>query len=705
MLEVSAPRGATERQVRRRGRLSLVFATLAAALMVSAVAGGAVWTDEADYHPGDVVTISGDNSDGVGFLAGEAVRVDVTGPNGYTASCDAVADENGAWSCQVTLWDDARAEGSYSYTATGQTSGISQSGAFTDNNIGVHNVRFNATGLPGATNVTVTGSSPTPGGSHAGTAFSTTFATPANSANIGATVSNVTVGTHTHGAFTFSFSLPTSFSGVGGSYNLTTIAVTAGSAPVSSFAASSSTGNGSFTTGAANTGAGGVPTTVTGTYVFVPSNTIPAVSFTGGPTSVNESSTDEHTYTFSITDPDAGDSWSFVSGYPTCGTGGALVAGSANVDNALKTGSFKCKFDDGLTPPTTAGVAVQVEDAASEESNVASRDVSVANVAPSGTFNAPSSVNEGSSFNLSFSGVTDPSSADTTAGFQFKFDCGAGYGAYGASDSATCNTATDGPATLAVKGMVKDKDDGEREYTGSVDVLNVAPTVAAQFTALSVDCQTTATLTIDPDDVGVNDSPWTVDIDWGDGSTEPSISRSNLNSFTVTHVYALAGVYNAMVSVTDKDDDTGSDNTNGITINQTYTVDFRPPFDDSSPSGLIVNRMKNGRVVPVKSTIYDDCGEAYLTDPASVVTVKVSKTSGSGSGDPVEEYADAGESSAGTNMFRWTSDLSAPGGGFWIYNLDSKYLGLIVNNLYRVDIYVGTVKATTTNWAVLQPVK
>ncbi len=45
------------------------------------------------------------------------------------------------------------------------------------------------------------------------------------------------------------------------------------------------------------------------------------------------------------------------------------------------------------------------------------------------------------------------------------------------------------------------------------------------------------------------------------------------------------------------------------------------------------------------------------------------------------------------------------GGGFWIYNLDSKALGLIVGNLYRVDVYVGSVKATRDTWAILQPVK
>ena len=266
------------------------------------------------------------------------------------------------------------------------------------------------------------------------------------------------------------------------------------------------------------------------------------------------------------------------------------------------------------------------------------------------------------------------------------------------TNAATCPFADNGSFT--VKGRVYDKDGGGTTYSTTVAVNNVAPTVVAGFAAASVDCQTTATLTINPDDAGVNDSPWKVNINWGDGSTEPEISRSNLDSFTITHVYALAGPYNATVTVTDKDNQTGSDLTNGVTIDQTYTVDFRPPFDDSTPSGLIANKMKNGRVVPVKATIFDDCALAFLTDPAAEVTIRVSKTSGSGgASDPVEEYADAGQSSAGTNEFRWSSD------GFWIYNLDSKALGLVVNNLYRVDVWVGGVKATVSNWAVLQPVK
>ncbi|MHB1317142.1 MAG: PxKF domain-containing protein [Anaerolineae bacterium] len=98
----------------------------------------ATWTDEPDYSPGSVVTISGDNSDGAGYLPGETVQVAVLGPNGYAADCVGLADEAGTWSCQVTLWDSDLAVGEYSYTATGLDSGVVEVGEFTDGNIKVY---------------------------------------------------------------------------------------------------------------------------------------------------------------------------------------------------------------------------------------------------------------------------------------------------------------------------------------------------------------------------------------------------------------------------------------------------------------------------------------------------------------------------------------------------------------------------------------
>ena len=69
-------------------------------------------------------------------------------------------------------------------------------------------------------------------------------------------------------------------------------------------------------------------------------------------------------------------------------------------------------------------------------------------------------------------------SMDTTAGFQYAFDCGdgGGYGAYSATSTASCPTTDSGSRT--VKGKIKDKDNGETEYTATVTVNNVAPTAA-----------------------------------------------------------------------------------------------------------------------------------------------------------------------------------------------------------------------------------
>src|SRR5215469_13053916 len=114
------------------GFLAAIATAFALTAGGSTAAHAAVWTDQADYSPGSVVTISGDNSDGAGYQADEAVHVAVNGPGSVANSCDATADGSGAWSCQITLGTGAAAIGGYTYTATGQASGVSQSGTFTD---------------------------------------------------------------------------------------------------------------------------------------------------------------------------------------------------------------------------------------------------------------------------------------------------------------------------------------------------------------------------------------------------------------------------------------------------------------------------------------------------------------------------------------------------------------------------------------------
>jgi hypothetical protein len=246
-------------------------------------------------------------------------------------------------------------------------------------------------------------------------------------------------------------------------------------------------------------------------------------------------------------------------------------------------------------------------------------------------------------------------------------------------------------------------------------VRNANPQVAApSFSPASVNCRASTNLTgISFSDAGVVDNPWSLDIDWGDSSTHyTNAAVATQGAYpTQSHSYNTPGTYTATVGVTDKDLGFGS-NTASIQVLQSYTVNFLQPLDNSTPSTLITNTMKSGRVVPVKLTIYDDCAQAYVADPSTVVSivVRAGTVAGTpGSQDAVEVYADAGASNSNTLNFRWTSDPSAPGGGFWIYNLDSKTaLGgsaLVVNKTYRVDVFVRSVQATSTKYALLTPVK
>jgi predicted extracellular nuclease len=141
------------------------------------------------------------------------------------------------------------------------------------------------------------------------------------------------------------------------------------------------------------------------------------------------------------------------------------VDDNGSFETAGQTATFSAS---GLDGPSSRTVEVQVSDGRGL-SDVSSAAVNVVNVAPSATFAAtPSSVFAGYSFTLSLTGATDPSPADTAAGFTYAFDCGSGYGAFGASSTSSCSTSTTG--TLAVGAKIRDRDGDSREYTSTVGV-------------------------------------------------------------------------------------------------------------------------------------------------------------------------------------------------------------------------------------------
>jgi len=105
-------------------------------------------------------------------------------------------------------------------------------------------------------------------------------------------------------------------------------------------------------------------------------------------------------------------------------------------------------------------------------------DLVVDNVAPTATFYAPMSVDEGGNITLSLTNPSDSSPVDTAAGFEYAFDCGdgAGFGGFGPEASFVCPVSDDG--TRTTKGKINDKDSGETVYTAIVTVLDLDPTAA-----------------------------------------------------------------------------------------------------------------------------------------------------------------------------------------------------------------------------------
>ncbi len=143
-----------------------------------------------------------------------------------------------------------------------------------------------------------------------------------------------------------------------------------------------------------------------------------------------------------------------------------------------------------------------------------------------------------------------------------------------------------------------------------------------------------------------------------------------------------------------------------FTINR-YTLYYNNPIDGSTPTSIVINNGKNGRVIPVKVNVYlEGVNQSSAQVAEGLLTINVNPiTCGSSVVvDDVELYADAGQSNGNTSMFRANGDS-------WIYNLDTKALGLTTNQCYRLDVYLKSspsataVRISTQQFAVFKPIK
>ncbi len=298
--------------------------------------------------------------------------------------------------------------------------------------------------------------------------------------------------------------------------------------------ATTDNGSGSVTV-TADDGKGG---TVSDSFNWSASNVAPTADLTA-PNAVNEGGS-FNVSLGNVQDPGSADTFEYRF---DCGSGYGPW-GSAS--------SASCAAGDG---PGSLGVKGEVKDN-DGGTNEYTASVTVDNVAPTATKSFASSVNEGTSFNLSLTNPSDPSAADTAAGFTYAFDCGDGngYGAFGTSASAACPTDDNGTRTVGAK--IRDKDGAVSTYTGSVTVNNVAPSVTLSGPANVTENQNVnRTYTFSINDPGTADTHTVDGTSCGANGTKVSETASSIDcnfpDGTKTSVVSA--------SVSDDDGASGSD--------------------------------------------------------------------------------------------------------------------------------------------------
>jgi uncharacterized protein len=149
-------------------------------------------------------------------------------------------------------------------------------------------------------------------------------------------------------------------------------------------------------------------------------------------------------------------------------TGNGTIAWDLDNDGTYETSGADAVFSATSLDGSSTHVVGVRSTSADGATAVDTAQVTVQNVAPTATFTASPSVFAGSPIAVALTSPSDPSTADTAAGFTYAFDCGGGTFVAAAGPTASCTTVDTG--TPVVRGRITDKDGGSTIYSATVTV-------------------------------------------------------------------------------------------------------------------------------------------------------------------------------------------------------------------------------------------
>ena len=328
---------------------------------------------------------------------------------------------------------------------------------------------------------------------------------------------------------------------------------------------------------------------------------------------------------------------------------------AATYDSSGITTAVQCTYDD--SGPRTVRARIIDKDGGFTEYTKA---VNVVNVAPTATLSNNGPVNEGQAATITFTNPSDPSSADTAAGFHYAYSCtnaslaGATYVNSSIAATTSCTFADDGAYT--VRARIIDKNGGATEYTTVVTVRDVAPGLIAPPGQSSNEGASLAF------DLGMledasADGPWTTTVNWGDTKTE-SFTVTTLGAVARSHTYVDNGAYTVTVSAKDADNVASNNATftatianvkpsitaGGSTIDENSIATVSGSITDPGVLDTFVvtvswgDGSSNQYSLPAGSTSYsathtylDDNPTATASDTAMVTVAIADKDAGTGS--------------------------------------------------------------------------